>query len=334
MGGHLMNKGDYKIFLFRFNPYVTIKAACPRQEVHCTKKRSLYPPVGLAQMAATFKKAGYEQVKMVDAWAEELNEKELLDIVERFDPHIVGCTLWTTNLDSELPILEKIKQRFPNVTTVTGGPHFDVYPRECLKHCDFIDFGVVGEAEESAVELLEALRTNSDSLGEIKGIVYREGKEVVFTGSRPPVNDLDTLPFPDFTGLPVNKYYAALEKFAPFIYIFSTRGCPYRCRYCHNSRGKGFRKHSVDYLIAYIKHLRQQYGLKEIVFFDDTFTFDKERTLHFCKLYKEEVKGTFYNIRTRADHVDDEILSALKESGCHRRGQFHDRLFGREQRNL
>ncbi len=314
-----MERSDFRILLFRYHPYVMARAETSvKQDVYCAKKLSLFPPLGLAHLAAALKNAGYENVKIVDAWAEELSETEFMETVEGFNPNLVGCTLWTTNLNSELAALGKIKQRLPSVTAVVGGPHLDVYPRECIEHSDFIDFGVVGEAEESTIELFDAVRTGTDSLSEIKGIVYRDGKEVVFTGSRPPVEDLDSLPYPDFSGLPVNKYFLEVEKISPFIYIFSSRGCPYRCRYCFNSRGRSFRKHSVDYVINYIKFLKQRYGVKEIAFFDETFTFDKERTLLFCKRYKEESIGAPYTVRTRVNHVDEEIIVALKESGCRR----------------
>lgn len=316
-----MEKRAFKILLFRYRPYVTAGVEIspnPKKEVCCVKKMSLYPPVGLAQLAGMLRSVGYEHVKIVDAWAEELSETAFLEAVETFNPNIVGCTLWTTNLNSELSILEKIKQRLPDVTTVVGGPHLDVYPRDCIEHSDFIDFGVVGEGEETAVELFDAVRTGTDSLCYIKGIVYRDGKEIVFTGQRPPVKDLDSLPYPDFSGLKVNKYHSDTEKLAPFIYIFSTRGCPYACRYCFNSRGRGYRKHSVDYIIQYIKFLKQRYGIEEVAFMDETFTFDRKRTLLFCKRYREEGIGLPYTIRTRADRVDEETIMALKESGCYR----------------
>jgi len=314
-----MEKSDLRILLFRYHPYVMARAETSvKQDVYCAKKMSLFPPLGLAQLAAVLKNAGYEQVRIVDAWAEGLPETAFLETVESFNPNLVGCTLWTTNLNNELPILEKIKQRLPSATAVVGGPHLDVYPRECLERFGAIDFGVAGEGEETVVELFDAVRTGTDSLSEIKGIVYRDGKEVVFTGWRPPVKDLDSLPYPDFSGLPVNRYYSEIEKTAPFIYIFSTRGCPYRCRYCFNSRGRGYRKHSVDYVINYIKFLKQRYGIKEVAFFDETFTFDKKRTLLFCKRYKEENIGPPYAVRTRVNHVDEETIIALKESGCYR----------------
>lgn len=314
-----MEKRDFKILLFRYRPYITARAeSSPKQEVYCAKKLSLFPPLGLAQLAGMLKNAGYEQVKIVDAWAEELSETAFLETVERFDPNLVGCTLWTTNLNSELSMLEKIKQRLPGVTTVVGGPHLDVYPRDCIEHSDFIDFGVVGEGEETAVELFDAVRTGADSLGEIKGIVYRDKGEAVSTGWRAPVKDLDSLPYADFSDLPMDEYFSEIEKLAPFIYIFSTRGCPYACRYCFNSRGRGYRKHSIDYIINYIKFLKRRYGIKEVVFMDETFTFDSKRTLLFCNRYREEGIGLPYTIRTRADHVDEETIIALKESGCYR----------------
>jgi anaerobic magnesium-protoporphyrin IX monomethyl ester cyclase len=270
----------------------------------------------LAQLAAVLRKEGYEHVKIVDAWAEDLTEPAFLEAVESFNPNLVGCTLWTTNLNSELLILKKIKEQLPGITAVAGGPHLDVFPRETLEHSDLIDIGVVGEGEETVVELFDALRTDAQSLSEIKGIVYREGKEIVFTGRRPLVKDLDSLPYPDFSGLPVNNYYSDVEKTAPFIYIFSARGCPYNCRYCLNSI-RGRREHSIDYVIDYVKHMKRQYGIKEVAFYDETFTFDKKRTLLFCERYEEDI-GLPYTIRTRVNHVDEETIVALKESGCYR----------------
>jgi radical SAM superfamily enzyme YgiQ (UPF0313 family) len=316
-----MEKSNFKILLFRYHPYVIAEAhSCPKQDMRCGQKKSLFPPLGLAQLRAVLKEAGYEQVKILDAWAEELSEASFLKTIEEYNPDVVGSTIWTTNLNIELSIIKKVKQRLPKTTVVVGGPHLDVYPRECLERSDFtdIDFGVVGEGEETAIELFDALRTGDDSFDKIKGIVYRDGEKVMFTGPRPPVENLDSLPYPDFSELPIDKYYLELEKTSPFIYIFTARGCPYACRYCFNSRRRGYRTHSVDYVINYIKFLQQNYGVKDIAFWDVTFTFDKERTILLCKRYKEAGIGLSYNVRTRVNHIDEETIIALKESGCYR----------------
>jgi anaerobic magnesium-protoporphyrin IX monomethyl ester cyclase len=316
-----MEKSAFKILLFRYHPYVKAGAEIspnPKQEMCCTKRLSLFPPLGLGHLVGALKGAGYERIKIVDAWAEELDEAEFGRKVEEFAPNLVGCTIWTTNMNVELAMLGRIKQRFPDVTTVVGGPHLDVYPRDCLENADFVDFGVAGEGEETAVELFDAVRTGGDSFGEIKGIVYRDGKEIIYTGPRSPVKELDRLPYADFSGLPMKNYFSGAEKISPLIYIFTTRGCPYRCRYCFNSRGRGYRQHSVDYIIDYIKFLKREYGIKEATFMDETFSFDKKRTLLFCERYKAEGIGLPYTIRTRVDHVDEETITALKESGCYR----------------
>jgi anaerobic magnesium-protoporphyrin IX monomethyl ester cyclase len=316
-----MDRKDFRILLYRFHPYVTAGAEIspnPKQEMFCTKGLSLYPPLGLGHVAGALKGAGYEHVKIVDAWAEKLDEAAFGRKVEEFAPNLVGCTIWTTNMNSELAMLGRIKQRFPDVTAVVGGPHLDVYPRECLENTDFVDFGVVGEGEKTAVKLFETVRTGGNSFTEIKGIVYRDGQEVIYTGPRPPVKELDSLPYPDFSGLPVQNYFSGAEKISPLIYVFSARACPYRCKYCFNSRDRGYRQHSVDYIIDYIKFLKREYDVKEVTFMDETFTFDRKRTLLFCERYKAEGIGLPYTIRTRADHVDEEIIIALKESGCYR----------------
>lgn len=315
----IMERNNFRVLLFRFHPYIAAGAETgPKQEIFCAKKLSMYPPLGLAQLAAVLRQAGYMQVKVVDAWAENLPEIELLRMVERFDPHLVGCTLWTTSFKRELSVLRKIKKRVPDAYTVVGGPHLDVYAAECMESAMFVDFGVVGEGEETAVELFDAIRSGNASFDGIRGIVYRSGTKPVFTGWRPPPKELDGLPFPDFSGLPMGKYYSELERTAPYIYIFSTRGCQYRCRYCFNSRGRTFRAHSVDYTIDYINFLKQRYGIREIGFWDETFTFNKQRTLEFCRRYTQEGIGLPYTVRTRVNHVDEEILRNLKESGCSR----------------
>ncbi|MBI4831843.1 MAG: cobalamin B12-binding domain-containing protein [Candidatus Lindowbacteria bacterium] len=314
-----MERADFRILLFRYHPYVRSKAESnPKIGAYCAKRLSLFPPLGLAYLAGVLKNAGYTQVKIIDAWAEELSETALLEAVEAYKPNLVGCTLWTTNLNDELSILEKIKQRLPGVIAAVGGPHLDVYPSECLERAEFIDYGVVGEGEETAVELLDVIRAGAESPGKIKGIVYRDSKEIVFTGPRPPVSNLDSLPYPDFSDLPMDRYYSEIEQAGAFIYIYSARGCPYRCRHCFNSRGRVYRAHSIDYTMDYIKFLKERYGLKQLSIWDETFTFDKRRTLLFCQRFKEEGIRLPYAVRTRIDRIDEEIIRALKDSGCYR----------------
>jgi radical SAM superfamily enzyme YgiQ (UPF0313 family) len=156
----------------------------------------------------------------------------------------------------------------------------------------------------------------------IKGLVYRQTDGTTrYTGPRDRQIDLDTLPFPAYEKL---AGYPAAYKLPIFNYprapntsCVSSRGCPYACSYCDRSVfGRSFRYNSADYMIAHVRYLRERFGVRHINFYDDQFTFHRNRVEAFASQLLDNHLGVTYNCAARAEHLDRELLRIMKASGC------------------
>jgi radical SAM superfamily enzyme YgiQ (UPF0313 family) len=280
---------------------------------------STIPPVGLGYIAAILMKLGYN-VKIVDMKIEGLNAGGVALKIKEEYPAIAGLSVLTTDAAIMLDTARAIKEISPHVKIIVGGPHATVH-YEKLALNPHIDVVVVGEGEDTVQELAPAL-LNGNNLHPIKGIAFKNGGGVTFTGSREPIQDLNHLPFPAFELLDLPKYYTMMTM-APLgprrcLPIFTSRGCPYRCIYCHKIFGKQFRPRSPQNIIAEIKHMKEQFGVSEFEVLDDIFNLDVKRMHEMLDLIIEEklnIKFSFPN-GLRSDLLDEESIIKLKKAGA------------------
>jgi radical SAM superfamily enzyme YgiQ (UPF0313 family) len=197
---------------------------------------------------------------------------------------------------------------------VLGGPHVNLFPDETIR-ISAIDFLVLGEGEKIFLDLVEALE-KKESLETIPGVVFKKNGKVVNTGSRPFIKDLDALPFPARHLTPYKKYNSLLSKGGVVTTIFTSRGCPFKCSFCDRPNlGKVFRSRSARNVVDEIEEC-VKLGIKDFLFYDDTFTVDRKRVIEICKLIIGKNIKIRWDIRARVDTVDEEMLSYLKEAGC------------------
>ncbi len=191
------------------------------------------------------------------------------------------------------------------------------------------DFAVVGEGELTIVELLNALETKSD-VGEVKGIIYRNSAgETIATTRREVINDLDSLPFPDFDSLDFPEYLdnqdATATPFSLFDYprpypILCSRGGPFQCTFCYHSLGRKYRNRSIENIVQELRQVIPKYKINIIFFYDDLFAVNKERLYALCKEIKQILKETPWDCKwfcqLSVQKVDEEMLETLKDAGC------------------
>jgi radical SAM superfamily enzyme YgiQ (UPF0313 family) len=275
------------------------------------------PPLGLMYIAGYLERESNCRVEILDAaQVERLTYSRLKEKVRRKMPDAVGITAMTFTIIDVIKTARIIKEISPDIKVILGGPHTIIYPEETMGIAD-IDFLVLGEGEKVIKELLE----NCDSPGrlkEIKGIVFRENGKIVNTGIAPPVKDLDELPFPARHLTPYRKYFSVVSPRAPVTTMFTSRGCPYRCLFCDRPNfGKSFRARSAENVVNEMERCREM-KIKEVFIYDDTFGVDRQRVMDVCSGIKKRKLDIAWDIRTRVDMVDEEVLRALKESNCRR----------------
>jgi magnesium-protoporphyrin IX monomethyl ester (oxidative) cyclase len=291
----------------------------PQFNVYGMRIKPAYPALGVLWVAAMLERAGHG-CEIVDMDADEVDLQAVLERLEsgRFD--ILGLTAVTPTYPNAVEVAKAAKSRFPNLPILLGGIHATVEPIACAREEAF-DFVVVGEAEITAVELVDAIMAGAADFSGIKGLVYRDTDgRVVSSGARALVPDLDDYPYPAVHLIgDMAKYAPAHATVLPAVPIMVSRGCPGACTYCQtkNIFGRRTRFRSPANVVGEIRALVQRFGVKEIHFLDDVITANKKFVRELCDLLKREPYKLHLEVANglRADMVSEEILTALKEVG-------------------
>lgn len=277
--------------------------------------------MGILHIASNLEKHGYDQIDIYDAdlmWKKDLTE--ILDWVHKVNPDVLGITLYTNHIVTSKELLSSLKAAHPDMIIIAGGPHCTIEHSSTLSDLP-VDYVCVGEGEHTMVEFLDYLSGKRD-LESIKGLAYRRNDEIVFNGPRELEENLDNFPFPayhlirDYIGL-IQPQVLGYKK-TPIVMLISSRGCPYHCGFCSDSIiwARKNRAHSPEYMVRMIKHLKKEFGIKEVTFFDDTFILNKKRILKFCDLLIEEKINIVWSANINIAHVSEEIAERMKKAGC------------------
>jgi anaerobic magnesium-protoporphyrin IX monomethyl ester cyclase len=234
-----------------------------------------------------------------------------------FNPCIVGVSSMSTEITSAIDIARTVREIFPDAVRVIGGPHASAQPEAILQDSEF-QVAVVGEGEETFTELvLTIARAGRIDFSSIEGISFKNaGGDVMSTRhSRCPQMHLDDYPFSsDAAPLYVYKEYPFEKHGAESIY--TTRGCPYGCRYCASRKifRKPMRTKSPERVVAEIDRLHGR-GFRLIFFADDTHTLQRDHALAIARLVVQKGLNVRLVFMTRADRLDEDLLDELQKAG-------------------
>lgn len=274
-------------------------------------------PLGLCYLASYLEEKGVN-VSLIDAEAENLNEREVAKRVAGFSPDAVGITSTTVAFHRAISLASYIKIHNPILPIIIGGPHVTANPIETLSLKCF-DYGVLYEGEITIYELLKSL-INEEAVKDVTGIVYKKGDGVTINAPTPYIKNLDSLPFPARHLLPgLNRYTPPLGSYAktPVVNMITSRGCPYKCIFCdRNVFGNITRYHSPEYVISEIEYAVRTYGAKEIHFVDDTFAVDEGRVRRIIDLMGKRNIRIKWSCMTRADNLTRNLARDMRSAGC------------------
>ncbi len=285
----------------------------PNANVEVVKKLDITtPPVGLGYLASVLRERGFK-VRIIDDLVEKLSHHELLKKIK--DSIIVGITSTTPTFNAALRYAKKIKEAFPNIFVILGGVHVTFKPHDAVKH-PYVDAVCVGEGEETIVEVAERVESGK-SLEGVRGVVFKQDGKIVENQRRGFIEDLDSLPFPAFDLMPLDKYRVFGYKLEQFP-VITSRGCPFRCRYCSSSlfMGRKFRARSAKNVVDEIEWLIDEFNAKHIAFGDDTFTLSKRRVESICEEIKKRKIDIDWSCSSRVDTISEDLLRKMKEAGC------------------
>ncbi len=234
--------------------------------------------------------------------------EDLKKNVLQYKPDLVGVTMLTPMYKWNYKILESIKEWLPEVTIILGGPHITAVKEKALEECMAIDIGVLNEGEETILELCQG-----KNVREIKGILFRYNDDIVYTGRRSVIENLDKVPFPTYKGFELDKYLFKE------ISLVTSRGCPFNCIFCtiSTTMGKKVRTRTPKFVVDEIEYWVNR-GYRQFLISDDNFTFYRDRVLAICDEIEKRDLG-YLEFRCgngiRADRVDKDLLTRMREVG-------------------
>ncbi|MDP3995694.1 MAG: radical SAM protein [bacterium] len=271
------------------------------------------PPFGLAILASLVRESGFS-VSVLDCNAEQIGLDKVEGFLPETAPRFVGIGATTVLIGNALSLAEIIKKKYPETKIIVGGVHATLRPQEVLVRPQ-VDFIITGEGEYSFLDLLSGKNPK-----EIKGIGFKENNRAVINPSGDCIPDINVFPLPAYDLLPMDKYYPASGSYKrkPSFGMITSRGCPGRCTFCKgNILGELIRFKSPERMIEEIEYLQKNYRIRDITFYDDTFTSSKKRVMEFCKLLKDKNIDLTWCCFSRVDTIDFEMLKEMKEAGCY-----------------
>lgn len=262
-------------------------------------------PLGILSVGSALKKRGFE-VELIN-----ITEKDIKQTTEKIvakKPVYVGLSVMTgvqTKHSAELS--KKIKELNNRLPILWGGIHPSLLPEQCLNE-SYIDFVIVGEGEETAVEFSKKFMVG-ESFSDILGLGYKAGGSLKINSPRPMIKNLDDWPL-DFSLLEPEKYIFKLDKFERVIAYKASRGCPFNCAFCYNRvfNQSRWRAWSIDRVVADIEFLKKNYKIDAVKFYDDNFFVDKNRALEILRRIDLPA-----HLEIRIDMIDEPVAQALKK---------------------
>lgn len=281
-------------------------------------------PVGIAYIASALKNAGHDIAGHI---FDKDNPENLNVALSNGEFDIVA----TGGLSSQFALIYEITslaKQF-NKTSIVGGGIITSEPELMAKALN-VDYAVIGEGEESIVDLLSCIENNED-VSQVDGIGYFKWGKFILTNTREQIENLDSLPLPDYDCFGYNNFLSSLKPTDQYYYdvfdypreypFVTSRSCPFLCTFCYHPTGDKYRQRSLDSVFDELEMVIPKYKINILSMYDELFSYDEKRVLEFCERIKElrlrfpwEIK---WGCQLRVAGLKDSMLDAMKESGCY-----------------
>lgn len=276
-------------------------------------------PLGISYVSSSMKKAGFNVVTL------NLNHREgdvfevVKSVIDENRIDVVATGGLSFQYNTIRSVIESAKLAGSDIVTVVGGGIINGDPEAAMAALEYVDFGVIGEGEVTLCELGRALEGGGD-IHAVDGLIFKEGTGYRRTRKRREIDDLDSLPWPDYEGFDVKKYLDAPPSGISglnekrVVFMLGSRSCPYNCTFCFHTVGRRYRQRSLDSIFAELDYLVSHFDVGFVCMADELFARKKERVREFCQRMKQ------YKLRWwaqfRVDDVDEELIAILKEGNC------------------
>ncbi len=282
-------------------------------------------PLGLGYIAGALRKHRGDEVEVADGRNLRWPLAKMRKRIREFNPDAVGITAINFEMKEAHELAAAAKAEAPGAPVIMGGPYASAN-REAVLDDKNVDVVAPGEGEDTAVELMSAIESGADLAG-VKGIMFRRDGEALFTGQRELISDLDRVEVA-WDLLNPRSYFRRsgrnseniIKRDHRTLTVFTSRGCPYGCIFCHNVFGKAFRPRSPGSVVDEIEMLTKDHGIRELEIVDDAFNLSLKRAKKIC----EEIidRGLALHIALpngiRGDRTDPDFLDLLQRAGFYR----------------
>ena len=255
------------------------------------------PPLGLLSIGTICKQAGHN-VSILDAALLDLDANQV--VVRTRCADIVGLTAMTPLVDEALSVATAIKGLNADIPIIIGGVHASLFPDEMYK-TGLFNSVVAGEGEDIILDLLSDAQSPGAKL------------EPIYSPTK-----FAEIPIPDYSLIDIEAYqphYPHAQR-TPWVSVQTSRGCPYKCSFCTNIFGHKYRSMPPARIIQMINGLVNDYGIKDITFYDDEFTLNRSRIMKLCKMISDRRFDLTWTCEARVDLVDSELLASMRKAGC------------------
>ena len=255
---------------------------------------------GLLTIAAQARRAGYDVTVYnlsVSPW------QDVVKLIGKTEADLYGISAFTANRRGMGAVAALIRKHRPQAHITVGGPFVTALPLETLHYYKEIDTAVIGEGEDTFMDILTCLESGKPVVN-VPGTAWRDGNEVILGAKRPRIDDLDALASP-------------FDYFTSHI-VMTSRGCPSKCTFCGSftTWGKKLRFHSANACLDIFRKSLARLPMPFIAIKDDTFTANRQRAIEICDAIIENKLNFIWNCDSRVDALDDELLRKMRLAGC------------------
>lgn len=277
-------------------------------------------PMGILYVSAYVKKSGIANVYTLNLNHVSGEEYDILQsYITKNKIDFVGLGGLSGEYSDIVRVVSLVRKIDRNMIIQVGGGIMTADPVVTMQAMPDVDFGIIGEGEQTSVELIDAIARKLD-LTSVNGIIYRCENGLRITNRRVEIDNLDTLPFPDYEGFNYAEYIRLNpdlsdegKKYSQ-VSVIGGRSCKYNCTFCFHPSGSKYRQRSLDSIFSEIDYLVRNYDISYIALREELFATDNERVRQFCE--RVRVYDFDWSIQLRIDSINKELVDLLKNTRC------------------
>lgn len=278
-------------------------------------------PMGILYVSAYIKRSHGANVFTLNLNHRDGDEREVLrKAIMEYRITLVGLGGLSGEYSDLRRITEWLSEDFPDLLISLGGGIMTADPTTTMRAFPEVTYGIIGEGELTMDELFRCIDGGGIGVEKIHGLAIRKDGDILITDRREEIQDLDSLPIPDFDGFDYGEYLENNpdlsdegKKYSQ-VSVIGGRSCKYNCTFCFHPSGSRYRQRSLDSIFHEIDYLVERYDISYIALREELFATDNERVREFCR--RVASYDFDWSIQLRIDNVNDELVSLLENTRC------------------